>query len=179
LINGRGAGVWWLSALLLVILAGGAEAHANLAASEPAKDARVLQPPSDLTLRFTQALKPEGSWVQLKGRDGLNVVREITFDGEAGKVMQAALPQIAPDQYTVTWQSLSADDDDYADGSFRFILLNPDGSSPAGLSQGVNEPDQPSGDGGTSMATLLAVAAGIGLVAAAGVFVVRYRKGSA
>jgi copper resistance protein C len=179
LINRRTV-AWWLAALLLVVFADSVESHANLASSEPAIDARLVQPPSELTLRFTQRLKPEGSWVQLKASDGVNMVQQITFDQEDRYVMRGRLPQIAPGEYTVSWQSLSADDDDYADGNFRFMLLNPDGSSPGGQGQGTGEPNAGSGDsGGTTVVTLLAVVAAIALVGGALLFVARYRKGPA
>jgi copper resistance protein C len=177
---GRRVVVWLLAALLPAFLAGNAESHANLASSEPAIDARLQQPPSELTLRFTQRLKPEGSWVQLKAGDGVNLVQQATFDPEDRYVMRALLPQIAPGEYTVAWQSLSADDDDYADGSFRFILLNPDGSLPGSQGQGTTEPETGAGDGsGTSVATLLAVVAAIALVTGSVLFATRYKKGPA
>jgi methionine-rich copper-binding protein CopC len=179
LIIGRKA-AWLPAALLLVVLASDVESHANLASSEPAIDARVVQPPSELTLRFTQGLKPEGSWVQLKGQDGVNLVLQIAFDQEDMKVMRGVLPQILPGEYMVSWQSLSADDDDYADGNFRFTLLNPDGSMPASQGQAATGPDQSSDDGGgTDVTTLFAVVAAVALVAGAAVFVTRYKKGSA
>jgi methionine-rich copper-binding protein CopC len=179
LIKGRNA-AWLLAAVLLVMFAGSVESHANLASSEPAVDARIVQPPSELTLRFTQRLKPEGSWVQLKASDGANIVQQITFDQEDRYVMRGVLPQIAPGEYKVAWQSLSADDDDYADGSFRFTLLNPDGSSPGGQGQAASGSEQSSKDsGGTGVASLLAVVAAVALVAGAFVFVTRYRRGPA
>jgi methionine-rich copper-binding protein CopC len=179
LIN-RQAAVWLLVALLSVFLAGSAESHANLASSEPAIDARIAQPPSELTLRFTQRLKPEGSWVQLKAGDGVNLVQQIAFDQEDRYVMRGLLAQITPGEYTVSWQSLSADDDDYADGSFRFTLLNPDGSLPGGQGRGASGSEQSSEDSsGPNVATLLAVVAGIALVGGAVVFVTGYRKGPA
>jgi methionine-rich copper-binding protein CopC len=179
LIKGRTAALL-LVALLSVFLAGSAESHANLASSEPVLDARIVQPPSELMLRFTQRLKPEGSWVQLKASDGVNIVQQVTFDQEDRYVMRGMLPQITPGEYTVSWQSLSADDDDYADGSFRFTLLNPDGSSPGGQGQATGGRNVGRGDGGgTSVGTLLAVVAAVALVGGAVVFVTRYRKGPA
>jgi len=165
-----------LAALMLAFLAGSAESHANLASSDPAIDARLVRPPPELTLRFTQRLKPEGSWVQLKAGDGVNLVQQITFDQEDRSVMRGLVSQIAPGEYTVSWQSLSADDDDYADGNFRFILLNPDGSLPGSQGQGAGGSNQSSEDAGAiDVATLLAVLAAIGLVAGAVVFVTRFR----
>jgi methionine-rich copper-binding protein CopC len=175
LISARVA-LWVLAALMPAYLAGSAESHANLASSDPSTDARLLQPPSELTLRFTQRLKPEGSWVQLKTREGANLVQQVTFDQDDRYVMRGLLPPISPGEYTVSWQSLSADDDDYADGNFRFILLNPDGSPPDSQGQGASGSEESSEDtGGTDVATLLAVLAAIGLVAGAVVFVTRYR----
>lgn len=147
-------------------------AHANLDRSLPAAGARLAQPPPLLELRFTQDLKPEGSWVQLEGARSGRIGLELRFDPADRRLIQALLPPLPPDIYTVRWQSLSAEDDDYADGSFSFTLLNPDGSAPNGAATTLVEGE---GDNGAAM-LLIAAAASAVVVGGAALFAVRGRR---
>jgi copper resistance protein C len=151
----------------------GASAHANLDTSDPPKDARLAQAPSMMTLRFTQGLKPEGSFVQVAGSDGVNRVAGFTFDPADPKVMRATLQPLGPGVYTVRYQSLSADDDDYHDGTFTFTVLNPDGTDPG---SSPSPGDVLADDDGGSMTTILAVVAAVGLVGGALVFAMRFKR---
>jgi methionine-rich copper-binding protein CopC len=153
-----------------------AGAHANLGTADPTKDERLSRPPSLITLRFTQALKPEGSWVQVKGSDGANRVREIHFDPLDTKSMQGLLLQLSPGVYNVTWQSLSAEDDDYADGTYSFVVLSPDGSTPGETGNSPAQQPSEDDDSDLSMTTALAVVAVSVVVLGALVFAFRYRR---
>jgi methionine-rich copper-binding protein CopC len=141
-------------------------AHANLDHSEPAEDARLAQAPQTLSLYFTQRLNPSGSWINLEDSAGKVTPLAAQVDSADTKVMRAPLPRLVPSAYTVRWQSLSADDDDYADGSFRFVVLNPDGSDPDATADGSSSDSGDSGGAGLVMiglgvALLVAVVAGI------------------
>jgi len=164
--------------LLVVSLLGShvsrVSAHANLDTSDPAKDARLTQAPSTMTLRFTQGLKPEGSWVQVAGDDGVNRVTEFSFDPSDKKVMRAEVEPLHAGVYTVKYQSLSAGDDDYHDGSYQFTVLNPDGSNP-GAEAASSQPSGEDDDGG-SVTTIVAVVAAVILVGGALVFALRYKR---
>jgi hypothetical protein len=130
-----------------------------------------------MTLRFTQGLKPEGSFVQVAGTDGVNRVSGFTFDTADTKVMRATLQPLQPGVYTVKYQSLSADDDDYHDGTYQFTVLNPDGTDPVA----APSPGQSSGDGAdgeSSVTTILAVVAAVVAVGGALVFALRYKRNS-
>ena len=155
----------------------GVSAHANLDTSDPAKDAKLAQAPATMTLRFTQGLKPEGSFVQVAGADGVNRVSAFTFDAADARVMRATLQPLQPGVYTVKYQSLSADDDDYHDGTYQFTVLNPDGTDPAEPRPGQSAGD--GDDGESSMTTILAVVAVIVGVGGALVFALRYKRNSA
>jgi hypothetical protein len=56
----------------------------------------------------------------------------VTVDANDKKVMRAMTPPLKPGSYTIRWQSLSADDDDFAQGSYKLTVLNADGSKPGG-----------------------------------------------
>src|SRR5688572_28159922 len=59
-----------VATVLLVATAGGVGAHADLLRAEPAVDARLAQPPAQLTLHFSQGLKQEGSFIQIENVTG-------------------------------------------------------------------------------------------------------------
>jgi methionine-rich copper-binding protein CopC len=141
-----------------------ASAHANLERAEPPADSRLAQPPASLSLYFTQALKPESSWVQLRDASDIVVVEKVEFDPANGKLMKVTLPVLAPGSYTVKWQTLSADDDDYAQGSYGLTILRPDGSDPGSSAS----PRPTSSDGGGNGSTLLYVGAAAAVLVAAG-----------
>jgi methionine-rich copper-binding protein CopC len=158
-----------MSALVAALPWSTASAHANLDHSEPAADARLVQAPQTLSLYFTQTLNPSGSWINLEDSAGKVTPLAAQVDSADTKVMRAPLPRLAPGAYTVRWQSLSADDDDYADGSFRFVVLNPDGSDPGATSDKSSSDSDDSGGAGLGMiglgvALVVAVVAAIALV---------------
>jgi hypothetical protein len=64
-----------------------------------------------------------------------------------------------PGVYTVKWQSLSADDDDYADGTYKLTLLRPDGTSPEGSAS------EAAGEGSGLTGILLALGAAVAVIA--------------
>jgi hypothetical protein len=164
-----------LLVLMLSLTFSTVSAHANLDTSDPPKDARLAQPPTSMTLRFTQGLKPEGSFVQVSGADGMNKVTAFTFDSADKKVIRASLQPLQPGIYTVKYQSLSADDDDYHDGTYQFTILNPDGTDPGAESSS----SQAQEDGGTSMTTILAIGGAAILVSGALVFAFIYKRNPA
>jgi methionine-rich copper-binding protein CopC len=160
---------------VLVLLAAGlplatARAHALLDHAEPAVDSEVRQAPSQLTLFFAQGLVPASSWILLRDANDQDIPVQVEFDATDRKVMRAKLDTIRPGVYTVKWQTLSADDDDYAQGSYKLTVLNPDGSRPAGDASAT------SGSGGVGLAPIvLAIGAGV-LVVGGGAAFLRLRQ---
>ena len=172
---------WAVTALVvLVLLASGglqthpARAHANLASAEPAPDARTARPPAELVLRFTQDLDRSGSWVQLRDGSGTNMVQSLSFDDADARRLLARVGPLEPGLYRVVWQSLSAEDGDYADGSYEFVVLNADGSLPREAEGGA--PLQDADDDGKTVTTLLAVVIGAVVVGGALLFALRYKR---
>jgi methionine-rich copper-binding protein CopC len=155
---------------------GSASAHANLASSEPAQNARVAQPPAELVLRFTQDLERSGSWVQLRDNGGSNLVRSFEFDDANRRLMRAQVADLAPGVYRGVWQALSAEDGDYADSSYEFVVLNPDGSTPGEAEGGGVSPSQDGSDGGLDVSTALVAVVAIVLVGGALVFALRFER---
>jgi methionine-rich copper-binding protein CopC len=104
------------------------QAHALLDHADPPADSVLKQAPTELTLYFEQNFVPASSWVMLRDANNHDTDLKVTIDPSSARVMHAAVPQIAPGAYTVRWQTLSADDDDYAQGSYKLTIANPDGS---------------------------------------------------
>jgi copper resistance protein C len=122
-----------LAVALVVALPGrGVFAHAELAKSEPPAGGSLATTPAQLTLTFSQALVPSQSWVAIRDALGGDTQLAVTVDPNDRKVMRATTPQLPPGNYTIRWQSLSAEDDDFAQGSYKIVVLKPDGSKPPG-----------------------------------------------
>jgi methionine-rich copper-binding protein CopC len=151
------------------------EAHAQLERAEPAPGSEVRPPVNELVMRFTQGVKPSGSWVQVTDSTGSRLSGDAQFDAADPKVMRFALSNPKPDVYTVRWQTLSADDDDYFDSSFSFTVLNPDGSRPDGA--GVVG-DAVNSDGPGDSIPIAAIAGAAGIVLVALFIVLRWRTPS-
>src|SRR5918994_2458223 len=127
-----------LMILAVTLVAGlpvtGVIAHAELKSSEPPGGGTLATTPAELTLNFSQNLVTAQSWVAILDAQGGDTQLKVSFDPNDRKVMKATTPQLPPGIYTIRWQSLSADDDDFATGSYKLIVLNPDGSRPPGSS---------------------------------------------
>lgn len=118
-------------ALTLFALPATVFAHAELRESEPPDGGTLATTPAQLSLRFSQNLVPSQSWVAVRDTQGGDVQLAVTVDPNDRRVMRAMTPPLVPGVYTIRWQSLSADDDDFAQGSYKLTVLNPDGSRPA------------------------------------------------
>ena len=119
-------------AIVVLAPASGVFAHAELKSSEPADGGTVATTPAELALHFSQNLVSAQSWVAIRDSQGGDTQLKVSFDANDKKLMKATTPQLQPGTYTIRWQSLSADDDDFATGSYKLIVLNPDGSKPPG-----------------------------------------------
>jgi methionine-rich copper-binding protein CopC len=119
-----------LAAVLVAPSPVAVRAHASLDRAEPPPDARLTEAPSELRLFFTQALVRRGSYVQVRDAREVEVPVQLGFDDANPRLMRAGLPALQPGSYTVKWQSLSADDDDYADGTYKLTVLGADGRAP-------------------------------------------------
>jgi methionine-rich copper-binding protein CopC len=149
---------------LVVLLPAVVFAHAELKSSEPPDGGTLATTPAQLTLNFSQNLVTNQSWVAIRDALGGDTQLNVSFDANDKKVMRAMTPQLQPGNYTIRWQSLSADDDDFASGSYKLIVLNPDGSKPPGTEDNTG--------------TVLAVVgiAIVGVAAAFGFWFLKLRK---
>jgi methionine-rich copper-binding protein CopC len=123
-----------LAIALVVVVPATVFAHAELKSSEPPDGGTLATTPAEITLNFSQNLVTAQSWVAIRDAQGGDTQLKVSFDANDKKVMKATTPALQPGNYTIRWQSLSADDDDFATGNYKLIVLNPDGSKPPGSS---------------------------------------------
>jgi len=99
-------------------------AHANLVSSDPARGAALAEAPAAVTLTFSEPLDPALSQVQLVDVHGKVIVPGPgAFDPATPTVLKLALPANLPNgAYTAVWQTHSAADGHFANGSVAFSV---------------------------------------------------------
>ncbi len=124
-----------LVAALVLVTAGPAGAHAELAASQPADGSTVATAPSVVTLSFTEDASPASTRWSLYGADGRRVADlslAAPVDGHAD-TFQVALPSgLANGTYAVGWDGLVTSEGHAVSGQIRFSI----GSATAGANAG-------------------------------------------
>ena len=108
-----------LSLVVILLMAGTADAHAELVTANPAPGQVVDGSPAMVWLQFSEPLRP-GSEIVLFGT-GFRAVSgvQVALDLTQPTRLVAILPELAPDNYTVQWKSVSIDGD-ILSGSFSF-----------------------------------------------------------
>jgi copper transport protein len=109
-----------VTACLVLVPATAASAHAELLGTTPAAGARLDQPPAEVTLRFSEPVKPVPDGVRLLASSG----RSVDTGAARAASSQVSLPVPAdlPDGiYVVSWRVVSADSHPVA-GSFSFSV---------------------------------------------------------
>jgi len=120
--------------------AGTANAHAVLLRSSPAQNARLQSSPASVQLFFSEALDRHGSGLRVLDDAGAAVkAGGAIFTGDPTE-MDLALPSLQPGFFVVSWTTVSAVDGHRLQGSFPFVLLNPDGSAPSGSPAAASTP---------------------------------------
>src|SRR5438067_2104485 len=104
------------SALLWMLLAAAAatpaaaSAHAFLDRADPPVGGIVTAPPTVVRLRFTEAIEPAFSGIELTTVDGRVVsTRRAGVDPADPKAFVLPLPRLAPGRYKVHWHVVSVD----------------------------------------------------------------------
>ena len=106
------------SALLILVAAEGAWAHAFLDHADPRVGSSVATAPRQLSLWFTQNLEPAFSTVEVQNSAGGRVDVGKPRIGPAN-VMRVGLRPLPPGTYKVLWHALSVDTHT-TEGSFSF-----------------------------------------------------------
>lgn len=139
----RVSGIAFLCAIGLTLflpsLVSAQPTHAILLTSNPAKDAILRTPPTQVQMTFSEDLNPALSTVQV-----VNAERQRADAGDPHinpgntREMDVSLKgNLQPDVYIVVWRTDSADDGHVLLGSFLFTVANADGTIPQ-LAAGAN-----------------------------------------
>ena len=96
-------------------------AHAHLQRAIPAADSTVSASPPSLTLRFTEAVEPRFSSLELQDGKGVMVDIAKPVAQDNGLTLTTPLPQLAPGSYTVIWHATSVDTHK-TEGKFTFTV---------------------------------------------------------
>ena len=117
--------------LALLLEPSTAHAHLGLRRSDPDSNATLQRSPAAITLWFTQRPQLGFTRVALSGPDGAVPLGGLAAD--TANAVRASLPApLAPGEYTVQWQTASADGHPIR-GTFRFrVLATPDAAVPSG-----------------------------------------------
>jgi len=98
-------------------------AHANLVRSDPERGATLAQAPKSITLEFSEALDPQLSQVQLLDSHGQVIVKGPgVIDSASPTIMHLDLPKLPDGSYSAVWQTHSAADGHFANGTVSFSI---------------------------------------------------------
>lgn len=115
------------AALALAGAAAGAApavAHANYVRSNPAADARLVKPPSEVRVAFSEPPDPRASALTVLDVNGARVDRHDTASSGEPNGLRVSLQPIGDGGYTVAWTAVSAVDGHETKGSFAFAVGN-------------------------------------------------------
>ena len=116
----------FVAATLLVLLATvSVFAHAELVESDPA-DGETIETPYTLTATFSEEFdpNPQRSFVVVEDPAGDEVARGGVSEDDP-TMMTVDLPELEPGDYTVRWQTTTADDQGVERGTFTFNVTAP------------------------------------------------------
>src|SRR5579884_678043 len=122
-----------LACCLVLLLPATSEAHAILLQSDPAQDAVLKSPPSQVRMWFSEDLNPTFSTAQvLSGSTKQRVAEQDAHVASSNtREMDLSLTQnLPPSVYIVLWRTQSADDGHVLNGSFIFSVAAADGTVP-------------------------------------------------
>jgi methionine-rich copper-binding protein CopC len=108
------------AAILALLAATTAAAHAFLDHATPAVGSRVATSPPRVTLRFSERLEPAFSKLEVDDATGRRVDKgDVAVSADDAAVVAVSLPPLPPGRYRVKWHVLSVDTH-VTDGDFTF-----------------------------------------------------------
>ena len=133
----------WLTLLVLLMLLAlaseSAEAHANLAESDPAVNSVLPESPHEVTIRFTEPLEPALSEIRVLDAMGRRVDSgDSKLDAGDPHLMSVSVEPLENGTYTVAWKNVSTVDGHRVRGAFVFSVGEP--ISPTAPPGGLDQP---------------------------------------
>ncbi|MEK6207511.1 MAG: copper resistance protein CopC [Chloroflexota bacterium] len=106
------------------LLSGVADAHANYVRSSPASDARLVKPPTEIRIEFSEPPDARSSEIQVLDTNGKRHDKgDIEPSGDPNG-LRVSLEPISDGGYLVAWTTTSAVDGHTTKGSFAFAVGN-------------------------------------------------------
>ena len=98
-------------------------AHAHLQKASPSAGSAVKNPPSRITLHFSEDVEPHFSTIALATADGktLKLGHPMTAPGDRKTLISKVPEMLAEGKYRVTWHAVSVDTHK-TQGSFTFTV---------------------------------------------------------
>jgi copper transport protein len=103
-------------------LPGVASAHANYVRSNPAADARLVKPPTEVRVQFSEPPDAKGSELQVLDENRQRWDLGITTASDEQNGLKVGLKPLGDGGYTVAWTTVSAVDGHETKGSFVFVV---------------------------------------------------------
>jgi methionine-rich copper-binding protein CopC len=146
--------------LLSLALVSVVSAHAKLVSSDPATGAKLTAAPAKITLTFSEEIsaKATDSFFNVTDAQG-NQVGSGTLDNTDldHKTLSGTLNSGAGDGvYTVTWQTITTDDNGQSSGSFSFGVNKDPGAQPTAAPEPTEAPEPTPAAGSAAQPTAAA-----------------------
>jgi len=115
-----------VAASALILMGGAAAAHANYVKSNPASDAQLTKPPTEVRVTFSETPDARGSDVAVLDTSGNRLdKRDVTLVSDEVNTLRVSLSTIGDGGYLVSWTTLSAVDGHETKGAFAFAVNAP------------------------------------------------------
>jgi copper transport protein len=115
-----------VAASVLILMGGAAAAHANYVKSNPAADARLTKPPTEVRVTFSETPDARGSDIAVLDVNGLRLdKRDVALVSDEPNTLRVSLGAIGDGGYLVSWTTLSAVDGHETRGAFAFAINAP------------------------------------------------------
>ncbi len=106
----------------LVLLGGAAQAHANYVRSNPASDARLVKPPTEIRIEFSEPPDAKGSEIQVLDTNGKRYDKQDVGPSGEPNGLRVSVAPVPDGGYLVAWTASSAIDGHSSRGSFAFVV---------------------------------------------------------
>ncbi len=111
-----------LVALALLAIPAAAFAHASPVSYLPAASAELERAPDLVVIRFSERAEPAASDIAVYGPNGAIHAGKTTVDPADPRSISVALGDAGTGTYTVSWQTVSADDGHFTKGAYSFFV---------------------------------------------------------
>lgn len=117
-----------------------ADAHANYVRSNPGADARLVKPPTEIRIEFSEPPDPRSSEIQVLDTNGKRHDKNDVGPSGDPNGLRVSLEPISDGGYLVAWTTTSAVDGHTTKGSFAFAVGNGPLPAPPPVPEAVPPP---------------------------------------